>query len=264
MDVRFTLFPRETLRNVGLAPLTSMFLFDGTNRSRFDDIRNRVHDSDGLLIHTRDDERIWRHLANPRELQLSSFTTEAPKGFGLIQRARLLADYQDLEARYERRPSVWVEPGTGFGRGPVRLVEIPTPRETNDNIVAFWQPDAPLPAGEPFRGSYRIVWTADALLEHPLGKVVASRIGKTLDGDRKLFVLDLVGLGDSPDDYALDVDASAGTISNTVLQPNPAVRGLRATFELDPGDAGLVELRAQVRRDGEPASETWLYRWTPG
>jgi periplasmic glucans biosynthesis protein len=264
MDVRFTLFPRVALRHVGLAPLTSMFLFDATNRSRFEDIRNRVHDSDGLLIHTRADERIWRHLANPRELQLSSFTTEAPRGFGLIQRARLLADYQDLEARYERRPSVWVEPGAGFDAGPVRLVEIPTPRETNDNIVAFWQPDATLPAGQPFEGSYRLVWTADTLLEHPVGTVVASRIGKTPDGNRKLFVLDLAGVGESPEDYALDVGASAGTISNPVLQVNPAVRGLRATFELDTGNASLIELRAQLRRDGQAASEIWLYRWTPG
>lgn len=264
IDVRFTLFPRVELRNVGLAPLTSMFLFDATNRSRFDDIRNRVHDSDGLLIHTRADERIWRHLANPRALQLSSFTTEAPKGFGLIQRARLLADYQDLEARYERRPSAWVEPGDGFGAGPVRLIEIPTPRETNDNIVAFWQPDAALPAGQPFEGSYRILWTADTLLEHPVGRVVASRIGNTLDGNRKQFVLELVGLGDSPDEYSFEVSASEGAISSPMLQANPAIRGLRATFELQPGNAGLVELRAQVRKDGEPASETWLYRWTPG
>ena len=109
MDVEFTLFPRVDLRNVGIAPLTSMFLFDGTNRSRFDDFRYRVHDSDGLLFLSQQGEYVWRHLANPRNLQLSAFTAERPRAFGLMQRARLLSDYQDLEANYERRPSAWVE-----------------------------------------------------------------------------------------------------------------------------------------------------------
>ena len=39
MDVEATLFPREELTHVGIAPGTSMFLFDQTNHSRFDDFR---------------------------------------------------------------------------------------------------------------------------------------------------------------------------------------------------------------------------------
>ncbi len=34
-----------------------------------------------------------------------------------MQRARDLRDYNDLEARYERRPSLWVEPDGRLGRG---------------------------------------------------------------------------------------------------------------------------------------------------
>ena len=42
MDVEFTLFPRTDVRVVGIAPLTSMFLFDETNRGRLDDYRPEV------------------------------------------------------------------------------------------------------------------------------------------------------------------------------------------------------------------------------
>ena len=50
MDVDVTLFPRVPLDHVGIAPLTSMFLFDESDRTRIDDFRDEVHDSDGLQI----------------------------------------------------------------------------------------------------------------------------------------------------------------------------------------------------------------------
>jgi glucans biosynthesis protein len=127
MEVQYTLFPRVELRNVGIAPLTSMFLFDGSNHQRFDDFRSRVHDSDGLLFTGSNGESVWRQLANPRNLQLSYLSQERPRGFGLMQRAKLLSDFQDMEAHYEMRPSAWVEFTDGTAPGPLRLVEIPSP-----------------------------------------------------------------------------------------------------------------------------------------
>ena len=81
-----------------------------------------------------------------------------PRGFGLMQRDRAFANYEDPEARYERRPSVWVEPIGGWGPGRVELVQIPTPDETNDNIVAYWVPNKPLAAGKPIELGYRMRW----------------------------------------------------------------------------------------------------------
>jgi glucans biosynthesis protein len=265
MDVKYTLFPRTDLRSVGIAPLTSMFLFDTSNRSRFDDFRPRAHDSDGLMFITSSGEEVWRQLANPTTLQLSSFTAERPRAFGLMQRARLFADFQDLEANYERRPSAWVEfpdEENGPQRGALKLVEIPTRSEANDNIVAFWQPAQVLPAGQPFSGSYRVTWTAESLIERELGRVVATRIGANMRGDRKLVVLDLAGAGTSEEDLTLEVSSSAGTVFNPIVQKNPAINGLRAHFEFDPAGATMIEFRAVVRKDEEPVSETWLYRWT--
>jgi glucans biosynthesis protein len=263
MEVQCTLFPRADVAVVGIAPLTSMFMFNASNRSRFDDFREGVHDSDGLFIDASNGEAIWRPLTNPRELQSGSFTASAPNIFGLIQRARLQAEYQDLEASYERRPSAWVEPLGNWGDGPVRLLEIPTTRETNDNIVAFWQPRGGLRAGQPFRISYRLHWSTNPEPRNGVGRIVATRIGNSFDGKRRLFVIDIEGAGVSSEGLKLALSSSAGKVVNPVIQPNPAINGLRASFELDTNDVPLAELRLAVMKNGKAASETWLYRWTP-
>lgn len=261
-DVAYTLFPRVELRSVGIAPLTSMFLFDPSNRSRFDDFRPRVHDSDGLMFVSHSDEHVWRQLVNSSVLQLSSFTAERPKAFGLMQRARKFDDFQDLEAAYERRPGAWIEFPEEAPAGALRLVEIPTRNEANDNIVAFWQPAEALPAGQPYSGSYRMAWTAEAPMPRELARVVATRIGTTMRGDRKLVVLDLERSGTNPEEVELEVSSSAGTVYHPLLHKNPAVKGLRASFEFDPAGAQSIEFRAVLRKGERVASETWLYRWT--
>ena len=50
--------------------------------------------------------------------------------------------------------------------------------------------------------------------------------------------------------------------SQGVLQRNPETGGLRLVFAFDPGESPYAELRAQLRKDGQMASEVWLYRWT--
>lgn len=69
-DTAVTLFPRVDIDQAGIAPLTSMFLFDGNGRHRGEDWRPAVHDSDGLLMLTGHGETLWRPLANPSRLHL--------------------------------------------------------------------------------------------------------------------------------------------------------------------------------------------------
>ena len=88
---------------------------------------------------------------------MSAFADAAPRGFGLTQRNRDPATYQDFEAHYEQRPTLWIEPVGDWGRGAVMLVEIPSNSEINDNIVAYWQPQEPIPAGSEFSFAYRHV-----------------------------------------------------------------------------------------------------------
>src|SRR5436190_4895712 len=64
MDVEMTIFPRRDLEHVGIAPLTSMFLYDAMNHVAFDDYRPAVCDSDGLMMLTGAGEYLWRPLAH--------------------------------------------------------------------------------------------------------------------------------------------------------------------------------------------------------
>ena len=239
-----------------------MFLFDETNRGRLDDYRPEVHDSDGLMIATKGGEQVFRQLANPTTLQVSAFTTQPPQGFGLVQRSREQADFQDFENQYERRPSAWVTPKGDWGPGAVELVEIPSGRETNDNIVAFWRPSQPLAANKPVQYAYRLSWLSEPELPKGMGRTVATRSGASIDGKRRMFVLDFAGAGEKIDGLRLDLGASAGHITSSSLVSNGAIHGLRASFELDPADERLVELRLRIMKGDAPVSETWLYRWT--
>ncbi len=264
MDVEATLFPRVDLTHAGLAPLTSMFLFDRTNRSRFDDFRPAVHDSDGLLIANGNGETLWRPLANPTRLQVSSFVDENPRGFGLMQRNRRLSDFADLEANYEKRPSLWVEPKGDWGQGAVTLVEIPADKEIYDNIVAYWRPRDPFAAGSEVRLEYRLTWGDGPDL--PLAQVIDTAAGARVFGPPgRIMTVDFAPhplLEGDPDDLDAALTSLHVELSQGVLQRNPDTGGLRLAFSFDPGPRDHVELRAELRRDGRPISEVWLYRWT--
>nr|WP_233270338.1 glucan biosynthesis protein G [Chachezhania sediminis] len=265
MEVDATLFPREDLEHVGLAPLTSMFLFDETGRTRFDDYRPAVHDSDGLLVENGNGETLWRPLANPVRLQVSSFLDDNPKGFGLMQRARRFSDFADLEARYHNRPSLWVEPKGGWGRGAVTLVEIPADREIYDNIVAYWRPEAGLAEGTRNDFSYRLTWGPRAPREGAMPRVMNTRMGKDLESDRRLAVIEFEAhplLDEGPEGIDVYLWSPSADLSDPVLVRNPESGGLRLAFTFDPGEEDHVELRGQLRRGGENISEVWLYRWT--
>lgn len=267
MDITATLFARDTLRHVGLAPLTSMFLFDDTARHRFSDFRPAVHDSDGLLIHNGAGEVIWRPLANPKTLQISAFADTGPRGFGLMQRTRQFSAFNDLEAHYHTRPGLWVTPGEDWGRGAVTLVEIPADKEIYDNIVAYWRPAAPIAPGQHFEMSYRLDWGADPAPKADMPvRVLNTAMGENAFGPGYLIAIDFEAAARVPAD--LDaigrlIRTSTGTVSEGVLQRNPDTGGPRLVFQFDPQGAGLAEFRVQLRdAAGDPLSEVWLYRWT--
>jgi glucans biosynthesis protein len=95
-----------------------------------------------------------------------------------------------------------------------------------------------------------------------MGKVVATRSGASIEGKRRVFILDFEGAGEKVDGLRLDLGASKGRISNATLISNVSIHGLRASFEIDPKDADLIELRLRIVRGDMPVTETWLYRWT--
>ncbi len=264
VTVNAVIFAREELRNFGLAPLTSMFLFDETNRNRFADFRDAVHDNDGLLIRNGAGETIWRPLANPATLQVSAFVDDNPKGFGLMQRARDLADFGDLHAHYQDRPGLWIEPSADWGKGSVILVEIPSDKEIYDNIVAYWRPETPLPAGAEHRFSYRMTWGQEPVPPTDLARVHNTRIGKAF-GEGIVVAIDFEQsalTAEAPDAYTWVARTSAGDTTPGTLERNPETGGFRLAFTFHPGEATLAEFRAVILKDEHAVSETWLYRWT--
>ena len=287
MEVRSTLFPRVDLEHVGIAPLTSMFLFGATDRAGFDDWRDRVHDSDGLQMINGAGERLFRSLANAETLQVSSFVDRDPEAFGLVQRHRAFADYGDAEARYDLRPSAWVEPAGDWGEGRVELVEIPSREEIHDNVVAYWRPAATLRAGSRHDFDYRLSWSARPADAVPLWRVADARAGRSLtDPERRRIVLDFAPpsgvpvpeatIGDAGEAAAPgaagaplatlvpSVSASAGEVREVVATALPGGERYRVSFEYAPGEAEAADLRVRLAdAGGAPASETWLWRWTP-
>ncbi len=259
-DTSVTLFPRVDIDQVGVAPLTSMFLFDGNERNRVDDWRPAVHDSDGLLMLTGRGETLWRQLDNPARLQVSSFVDHSPKGFGLQQRKRSFTGYEDIESRYDNRPCAWVEPVGDWGEGAVMLVEIPSDKEVNDNIVAFWRPAAKLQAKLAYTYAYKLYWGAAPPLKGMPTPFTTTMSGPGTDGSRA-FVLDVGPLkpGVTP---RLDVTNDKGQLRDITATPLPADAGWRISFELVPGRETAVELHGRLMAGDTPLTETWLYRWT--
>jgi periplasmic glucans biosynthesis protein len=266
-DVDVTLFLRRDSLHVGLAPLTSMFLFSGIDRSRVSDFRPAVHDSDGLAIADTEGERVWRPLTNPKRLQVSSFSVTDLRGFGLVQRARNFFHFQDLEASYERRPSAWIEPTGSWGGGSVELIEIPSDEEIHDNVVAFWRPHDAYSKDQVYRFGYRISWPDD-VRSKDLAIVRSTSSGLTNGPERKSgairYSVEFVGgsvakLRDPP---GAALSATAGRISKPVVQRNPYTKGWRVHFLFTPGDGDLAELRLELKDRDKTISEVWLSRWT--
>lgn len=191
-----------------------------------------------------------------------------PTGFGLLQRRQGFDQFNDDEARYDKRPSLWIEPLGDWGDGRVELVEIPTGDEYHDNIVAYWQPSGGLESGQEYRFQYRMHWGSDSPFALEQGRVMNTASGPELGSDERLFVIDY-SAGESIPNVRSDWDAveisattSAGEIthaSGTLLDANGRYR---AYVRLDPREASLAELRVTLAVDGEQWGETWLYRWT--
>jgi glucans biosynthesis protein len=189
-----------------------------------------------------------------------------------MQRRRAFSDYNDLEARYEKRPGAWVEPIGDWGEGAVHLIEIPTREEIHDNIATFWRPKDPLRPGQEYSYVYRLHWASGAAFgaagsPAPAQFDEARQGGKPQTPGTRLFVLETKGgrLAALPEGVqpVLDVSSSTGRIDNAVVQRNPETGGWRISFELVPGNERLVELRALLKNGEVPLTETWLFRWTP-
>lgn len=272
MDVTSRLYLREAVGKLGMAPLTSMLFFGENQRPGGDDFRPEVHDSDGLSVHTGSDEWIWRPLINPKRLLTTSFSTTNPRGFGLMQRDRDFGHYEDLESRYDLRPGTWIEPRGNWGPGRVELVQIPTPDETNDNIVAYWVPDTLPKPREPYTFEYRVSWQKETDTRPPSSWVVQTRRGKSFSkhSDHSIgLILDFDGPAlqklapDAKLEAVISVDAN-GQLAENTLYRNTVTGAWRQSIRVRRIDNDKpIELRSYLRSGTNAISETWSYILPP-
>lgn len=268
MDVEAVLFLRGDVGRLGLAPLTSMYWYGKHDRREGRDWRPEVHDSDGLLIWTAGGERVWRPLVNPPGLQLSRFGERAPRGFGLMQRERRFAQYEDPLTHYEKRPSLWVEPRGDWGGGALHLVELPAASEFNDNIVAFWVPNRPAAAGSEHRCAYRLHWLSGEPYPSGLARIAATRTGTfgVHDPRSTKFAVDIEGpgLARAGGAVAFAVSSPRGRVERNHIMRIDAPQRWRAIFEYAPAGGEPADLEGVLRgADGAALSETWRFRFVP-
>jgi glucans biosynthesis protein len=264
-DVEAIVYPRRDIADAGLAPMSSMFFLGDINRFRTGATRSPIHDTQGLEMWSGRDERLWRPLDNPPQLELDAFQDHSPKGFGLMQRRRP-PDPDDPQA-YQRRPDLWVEPRDAWGRGAVELVDITTTDANADNVTAFWRPTTPLKAGSTVKIAYRLTWGQTGPHEPKVLRVIDSRRSGP---DGRHVEIEYRSTDASPLDPAAlqrEIGASAGRIAGSTLTRPPgggenASNAVVLGFDLDPPAAGAADLRAVLTRQGRPVSEIWLYRWT--
>ncbi len=262
VEVVARIFLREPVRVLGMAPLTSMYLFGEEAPARLGDFRPEVHDSDGLAMWAGNGEWLFRPLRNPGRTTVCSFRLDSPRGFGLVQRDRSFESYQDLDSRYQDRPSAWIEPLSDWGPGTVRLLEIATQLESDDNIAAVWVPDQ-IPAGG-LSLRYRIHVGRDLPVSLPLGKVVATRYADK-GPERGRFVVDFaeVPANSENGEPRLDVSITGGRLTAHQLLKNPFAHGYRALLDVTRDQSEDVELRAVLRNRSQVITETWSYLWQP-
>jgi glucans biosynthesis protein len=271
MEVEMELTFRQEVELIGISPFSSMMWYSEFTSPKPADFRPEVHDSDGLLIHFGDREAAWRPLDNGKSVRHSVFEAARFFGFGLAQRDRDFRNYQDLEANFQQRPSVWMEPVGTWPEGRINLIETPGTSDGSDNVVAFWEPKERPKPGEPFRLAYRLQWLPEISVAG-LSRVLDSRRSEVTyppaEGrpPEELYVVDFSSPANPADEEVrpellVEVDSNARLLDKT-LQRNPNTGGWRATFTVQSDEkAPASELACSLLKAGRPVSERWTIQW---
>ena len=190
VHVKATIYLRKPVQVLELAPLTSMYWHGHGRGVIAGDWHPAQHDSSDLVMANGNGEWTTRPINNPLYAQTTTYAMDHPVGFGLIQQDRRFSAYQGIETQYQRRPSVWVQPDGDWGKGQLRLVELPTNNRDMDNIVAFWVPEHEPAPKTPLHFAYTLRFFLDnhglIPLPHPVGTYLGD--DPKVPGARKVVI----------------------------------------------------------------------------
>jgi glucans biosynthesis protein len=260
-EVRAKLFFRRRPEKIGLAPLSSMWMWGDGLPGPANDPRPEVHDSDGLLVQTADDEWIWRPLTRLDYPSLSHFDFAGVRGFGLLQRDRTPDHYHDSEANYSLRPSVWIEPKQPWLAGAVELLELPADHEGSDNIAAWWTPKESVDPTKPLELSYTISFLDEEPQRRGLCRAVDFQITH-LDAKTTRIAVTFERESPTADSSDPRIVPDVSILRGQLVAQRCDIRPdgmLRLTIDFRPDGNEPVELRAVLTQDGRSISETWRY-----
>lgn len=270
IDVTASLNFRRVPEKVGLAPLTSMWIWGDGLSGPPKDARPSVHDSDGLLIRTKNnrsgggDDWLWRAFARPSYPSVTRFAADRLAGFGVMQRNTAFYHFDDHNAQYHKRPSVFVTPTRDWPAGEIELLEIPGEHEGVDNIGAYWIPTGGVSTDSPLKFGYRVDIFGGT---HPDETNVARATNFTIERpeteDQPIeMTIRFAGgrIADLDDDAAVEVTMATirGEVKKKSLKKTETGDWLLA-LELKPTENAPMELRVGLRHEGEAVTETFAY-----
>jgi glucans biosynthesis protein len=128
------------------------------------------------------------------------------------------------------------------------LFQLPTPDETNDNIVAYWVPATQPAAGQPLDYSYRVRWQGTEMKRPPGAWVVQTRVGRgyaELAEDEQQYVVDFTG----PSLKALKPDAAVKAV---VTAPSNGRVMESNAYKVEATGAWRMTVRVKQLKRNEP------------
>jgi len=281
VDIKARVWARQDIDKLGIAPTTSMFFYGEHSllEAKVRDFRPEVHDSDGLFLALGNGDNVWRPLMNPQRLLINDFHAIDLERYGLLQRDSVFDHYQDLEARYEKRPSLWIEPARDkntadvWKEGAVELIQIPTQNEYNDNVVASWVPASKFLKGTTMDFAYTMRW-ASAIAEMPLAAVQTTLSATPVDKQKRTFMIDFRGptldgfTEEAPPEAEISLTGGHAHVAQKQVVKNEPAGAWRLVFEIEEDRSAItqvlpmpdvVEIRANLKKGSAKLSETWSY-----
>jgi periplasmic glucans biosynthesis protein len=274
IDVTASLHFRRVPEKIGLAPLTSMWIWGDGLDGPPKDARPSVHDSDGLLIRTKGgrsdggDDWLWRAFARQSYPSVSRFAVDRLAGFGVMQRNTAFFHFDDHNAQYHKRPSVFVTPTKGWPAGQIELLEIPGEHEGVDNIGAYWIPNESVSTDQPLKFSYRVDIFGG---QHPDEKNVARATNFQIDrpdkkGEPIEMTIRFAGgpIANLPADATVEVAIATirGEAKKKSLEKTETGDWL-LTLDVTATEDAPVELTVALRHEGQAVTETFAYLCPP-